>query len=140
MQNFSLAAKKNEELKKAIKAATTKELIAECAHAAMPDRAEAVVALVADVALAAIVGDGVVKAVELAVGAAATYGAVRSGVMARNEWTELAQRGLATFSHQVNRVVGRTKVELVEEETGVTPLSSTPELVAQAMFLQGRRI
>ena len=83
---------KKAELQATIKAASNRDLLVECARAAIPDKKEAAVAVLADVALAAVCGEGLVKSIELAVAAGAVYSVVRSGVMAHREWAELGRR------------------------------------------------
>lgn len=132
-------------LRDAVKKASTKELIAEVVHAALPQSTPDLVistvgSLTAGVVTALVLDPSslvsTVASVMLGAGAAEVGGGVvRSGITAREEWKELGRRVYRS-------IVPEKKMEklVCVVQDGVTPLVSTPELVAQAVALNGRRI
>jgi phage tail tape-measure protein len=140
-----IAAKKAE-LNAKLAAKSNKELLKDCAQAGVPEGKEQIVAIGAEIIVgmlsvsttASVVGN-FCRVFGGAMGAAAIYSGVRSGVMAKDEWSELARRGLAKVFPQKEKSATSAKT-VVSDEVCVTPLKSTPELVAQAMALQGRKL
>ena len=149
---------KQSELKAKLAERSTRDLGKDVLEAAVPDGREAVVALAAEVIVGAMAVDftggaltNLVRIVGAGVGSAFVYGAVRSGVVAHQEWAELSRRAIGCVSNKV-RDGARAVQKVVPEKVAATqhindvdvpvvsPLASTPELLAQAMGLQGRKL